>query len=266
MKAPAFQFYAADYLSDESVQLMTLEEEGAYIRLLAICWREGSIPDDDEKLSRLCKGASTTLVRVVKGCFNRCPGNASRLVHPRLEKERESQRQWREKSSEGGKKSAALRALNSKKTKGSKKTAKGGSRVAEGWCNTSSSSSSSSSELHSLPSEASVAHANSDRPDDWPTLETVKAHARSQMATGITPECAESFWNDCEAAGWLNRNGHPIRDWRPLLTNYARRWNERERVKAPPNGTPKHRQGEFPETAVSLPDLPDLPPLAPATR
>jgi len=68
-KVPAFQFYAADYLADEHVQLMTLEEEGAYIRALAYCWREGSIPADPEALSRLLKGGSTTVVRVVQARF-----------------------------------------------------------------------------------------------------------------------------------------------------------------------------------------------------
>jgi hypothetical protein len=43
-KAPAFQFYAADWLADEAASVMSLEEEGAYIRDLCYCWREGSIP------------------------------------------------------------------------------------------------------------------------------------------------------------------------------------------------------------------------------
>lgn len=109
-QSPAFQWYAAEYLSDELVQLMSLEEEGAYIRLLSYCWREGSIPFDDELLSRLCKGASTTVVRVVKGCFNQSPTDPLRMVHKRLEEEREKQRKWREKSAEGGRKSAKKRA------------------------------------------------------------------------------------------------------------------------------------------------------------
>jgi 5-methylcytosine-specific restriction endonuclease McrA len=32
MKAPAYQMYAADYLADERVMLMTLEEEGQMVR------------------------------------------------------------------------------------------------------------------------------------------------------------------------------------------------------------------------------------------
>lgn len=107
--SPCFQFYAADYLADENVVLMTLEEEGAYIRALAYCWREGSIPSDEDRLSVLLKGASTNVIRVVKRCFKQSSSNPERLIHPRLEVEREKQRAWHEKSVEGGKKSAEKR-------------------------------------------------------------------------------------------------------------------------------------------------------------
>lgn len=108
--APAFQFYAADYLSDEKVLLMSLEEEGAYIRLLSICWREGSIPADHALLSRLCKGASTNVLSVVEKCFQPHSALGGRLVHGRLEEERAKQAEWREKSSQGGRRSAQSRA------------------------------------------------------------------------------------------------------------------------------------------------------------
>lgn len=106
---PAFQFYAADYLADENVTVMTLEEEGAYWRAVAYCWREGSIPADDDRLSRLLKGASTTVLRVVRKCFNQSSTTPDRLVHPRLEKERLKQAEWRAKSAAGGKLSGKVR-------------------------------------------------------------------------------------------------------------------------------------------------------------
>ena len=56
IRAPFFQFYPADYLADERVQAMSIEGEGCYVRLLAYCWREGSIPTDRTALARLCKG------------------------------------------------------------------------------------------------------------------------------------------------------------------------------------------------------------------
>jgi len=129
-KPPAFQFYAADYLSDENVTVMSLDDEGAYMRLLAYCWIEGSIPADIEQLKMLTKGGSTNLQRVVERCFKRHPVDSARLVHPRLELERQKQIEWREKSKRGGLKSSAA-----KKTEDNN-GAKGGSRVVEGLFNT----------------------------------------------------------------------------------------------------------------------------------
>lgn len=56
MDAPYFPFYPADWLSDGNVRIMTLEESGAYITLLAFMWQEGkdcTLPDDDRYLSKL---------------------------------------------------------------------------------------------------------------------------------------------------------------------------------------------------------------------
>lgn len=111
MRAPAFQFYAAEYLADELVCLMSLEEEGAYIRALAFCWREGSIPADPEKLGRLLKNCSNQIATSVQQCFNKMPSDGSRLIHPRLEAERKKQQQWREKSSKAGEASGKARRV-----------------------------------------------------------------------------------------------------------------------------------------------------------
>jgi uncharacterized protein YdaU (DUF1376 family) len=93
-KSPAFQFYAAEYLADENVQLMTLEEEGCYIRMLAYCWREGSIPAEHKLLSRLCKNASDDVLAVVERRFEK---QGTRLIHQRLERERKKQKLFNKK-------------------------------------------------------------------------------------------------------------------------------------------------------------------------
>jgi hypothetical protein len=36
-KSPAFQFYPKDFLTDENVRVMSLQERGAYITLLCLC-------------------------------------------------------------------------------------------------------------------------------------------------------------------------------------------------------------------------------------
>ncbi len=110
-KAPAFQFYPQDYLACDKVAEMTLEEEGAYIRLLCYCWSAGSIPADPERCARLIgKGCSVETAAVVQRLFNGPSANVERLVHKRLEKEREKQRLFREKASAAGKKSGKARA------------------------------------------------------------------------------------------------------------------------------------------------------------
>lgn len=109
-KAPAFQFYPADYLADENTAVMTLEEEGAYIRALCFCWRHGSVPEDLDQFCRLIgKGCTHDVGRVVQRCFKGGSNQPGRLVHPRLELERQKQGEWSKKSSDGGKKSAEVR-------------------------------------------------------------------------------------------------------------------------------------------------------------
>jgi len=98
-KSPAFQFYAGEYLADENVQLMTLEEEGCYIRMLAYCWREGSIPADHTLLSRLCKNASDEILTVVERRFEK---RGTRLIHLRLELERKKQKNFNKKQRMAG--------------------------------------------------------------------------------------------------------------------------------------------------------------------
>lgn len=123
-KSPAFQFYPADWLGSQRVSLMSLEEEGAYIRLLSYCWQHGSVPADPDAAARLIgKGASPVLASKVLTMFQPPLENGSPfgavLVHERLQAEKEKQVAWKTKSSEGGKKSAEKR----KKQQDSEKSA-----------------------------------------------------------------------------------------------------------------------------------------------
>jgi uncharacterized protein YdaU (DUF1376 family) len=111
-KAPAFQLYAADFLADENVVCMSLNERGAYITLMCFCWREGSIPSDLESLSALCGVDIDTMSGIwkrVQKCFNPHKKNEQRLIHFRLEKERKKQKEHSKKRSEAGLKGAKTR-------------------------------------------------------------------------------------------------------------------------------------------------------------
>lgn len=112
MKSPAFQFYPTDFLADENVVLMTNQEVGCYVKLLCYCWREGSIPADVTKLSKLCGedgSAMADLWLAIKPCFVPHTTDASRFVHPRLEEERKKQQEHRKERAESGAKGAKAR-------------------------------------------------------------------------------------------------------------------------------------------------------------
>ncbi len=112
-KPPAFQFYPQDYLASSRVAEMTLEEEGAYIRLLCYCWSIGSIPSDPERCAKLAgKGCTIETATNVQRAFNERSTDGQRLLHDRLEKERENQKRRREFASKAGKKSAEKRSAN----------------------------------------------------------------------------------------------------------------------------------------------------------
>jgi uncharacterized protein YdaU (DUF1376 family) len=124
-RAPAFQFYANDWLSSTHIALMTPAQEGAYIRLLCYAWNDPdcSIPDDDQilaALSRLGEGWFNGGSSILRKCFEPHPEKQHRLINKRLTEERIKQDEWRKKSQEGGLKSGESRRS---------KRLKGGSRV-----------------------------------------------------------------------------------------------------------------------------------------
>ena len=108
-KAPAFQFYPRDFLMDGNVAGMSLEERGAYITLLCLCWLETSLPNDMARLARMVGVSTVTFRRLwlaLATCFQITDG---RLTHKRLELERGKQDAYRRMQSEKGKASAAGR-------------------------------------------------------------------------------------------------------------------------------------------------------------
>lgn len=108
-KSPAFQFYPADFLIDGNVQRMTLEERGAYITLLCLCWQERALPNDDKGLARMLGISLSVFKRLwpaLRRCFQETPDG---WTHKRLEKERTKQEEYRRRQSDKGSRGAAKR-------------------------------------------------------------------------------------------------------------------------------------------------------------
>lgn len=105
-KAPAFQWYARDFLADENVMQMGVAERGVYITLLSVCWLEKSIPADLAAMARMLPRMTARELgkhwALVGRCFSAHPTDPGRLVHRRLDEERRHQAERREKAAANG--------------------------------------------------------------------------------------------------------------------------------------------------------------------
>lgn len=119
-KDPAMPFYVNDWLSSSRVARMTLEQQGAYMRLLCHCWasQDASLPSDDDSLkalSGLGEGWLLNGSRLVRDCFEPHPTKPDHLTQERVFELWQERQKWRDKSAEGGRKSGEVRKLKQSK-------------------------------------------------------------------------------------------------------------------------------------------------------
>ena len=107
-ESPAFQFYPKDWLTDPDVVCMTFAQKGAYITLLCYCWRVGKLQNNDDYIRKLL-GNVPKWKFLWNGIKHKFEVQGEYLIHPRLEKERMKQGEYRRKKSEAGKKAMTKR-------------------------------------------------------------------------------------------------------------------------------------------------------------
>lgn len=114
-KDPAMPFYVNDWLSSGSVTCMSLEQQAAYLRLLCHCWKsqDASLPDDDEQLASL-SGLGRKWLRggsaLIRKCLIPHPTKPGHLTNEKTHELWQERLAWREKSAEGGRKSAQAKS------------------------------------------------------------------------------------------------------------------------------------------------------------
>lgn len=108
-KSPAFQFYASDFLTGTFT--MSLQEVGAYIRLLCYQWDKGPIPTDARDRARIMGCAKAQEVQLWKRLSPKfvVTDLEDGYINERLEEERRKQAEYRQRQSDKGKASAATR-------------------------------------------------------------------------------------------------------------------------------------------------------------
>lgn len=111
-KSPAFQFYPKDFLSSDSVSLMTSEQVGAYVMLLCHAWlKPEGLPGAMSSLAKLSRVSQARFTRCIWPALVTCfqQTESGHWINLRLERERAAQEAHRSERSQSGKRGAATR-------------------------------------------------------------------------------------------------------------------------------------------------------------
>jgi uncharacterized protein YdaU (DUF1376 family) len=207
-KAPAFQFYADDFLA--GTLEMSQEEVGQYIRLLCHQWNRGSIPVETEKQQRLTGGCVSVDVLVK---FRLCEDGL--LRNERLETVRSEKDRYLQQQSQKGRKSAELRKL--------------ASTVVQPDTQPESNSGSTTVEIRLQPK------VNSPSPTPTPNNKEESIAPKSQRLHFTTPtveevqaECVRIELSLLEAPKFVGKA--KMKSWKPALRNWKRNQNERQQT------------------------------------
>lgn len=100
-KSPAFSFYARDFLAGTST--MSLQEVGAYVRLLAYQWDAGSVPAEADERARVMGCAKSQERDLWKRIGKKFTLRDGVYYNDRLEEERTKQTERRQRLSDNGK-------------------------------------------------------------------------------------------------------------------------------------------------------------------
>lgn len=103
-KLPAFLFYANDFMG--STYDMELNSIGAYIKLLCYQWVNGYIPNDEKKIQKIISANTNEFKEIWKELKQKFILQENYLINKRLENIRKEALEFKERSSERGKKGA----------------------------------------------------------------------------------------------------------------------------------------------------------------
>ena len=204
-RAPAFQFYADDFLA--GTMTMTNEERGAYISLLCLQWSKGFVTELD--IQRICLGMPTHSHGICQSKFQADP--ESRYRNLRLEVERSKQKERSQKQTD-------IANLRWKKDANAMPThyqedAEAYAKSVPEVCSPS-------------PSPSPITKIQADKPPrvrfQKPTVEELTAEA---IKIGLPLPEVDKFLNYYESNGWkVGKN--PMKSWPATMKGWLSRLGE----------------------------------------
>jgi uncharacterized protein YdaU (DUF1376 family) len=220
-KAPAFQFYADDFLAGTAD--MSAEEVGGYIRLLCHQWSKGGIPSDEDRSARIAGLMGSPSIRYVLAKFTLCDGDT--LKNVRLEQIRQEQADYKLKQAASGK-TGAQKRWDKPKCDGNPNGVAIATPMATPMANEWRSDSSPSPTPTPNNKEESIAPKSQRSHFTTPTVEEVQAECvRIELSLLEAPKFVDYY----ESKGWLVGKAK-MKSWKPALRNWKRNQNERQQT------------------------------------
>ncbi|HAM23210.1 MAG TPA: hypothetical protein DCQ04_13270 [Actinobacteria bacterium] len=106
-QGPSFQFYAADFIIGTAH--LTPSDVGVYIRLLALSWDKGPLPDDTRTLAAMAGLSHRLFLKTWRKLEEKWEKTDHFWLHPRLEAQRAHYQAIAEQNAEKGRKGALAR-------------------------------------------------------------------------------------------------------------------------------------------------------------
>lgn len=108
---PYMRLWVDDLMSDPDVYGMSVDEFGAYLKLLCVAWRKGSIPSDEAAAAKAIGVTPRRFARLWETVGPKWESNGNGgLVNPRQEREREAALKLHRKRVAAGKKRGSSNA------------------------------------------------------------------------------------------------------------------------------------------------------------
>jgi len=218
---------------------MLPEQEGAYIHLLCFDWQEDGLLNDMGVLVHLSRITKDKLMFVLEK-FKAHPRKEGWLTHPRLEKERKKQKEFRKKKSVSGKQGAKKRW--SKKPQAPDNQGGNDTEKPDGDANGDAINLpiANDGSPSPIPSPSAIAIPKDKKKREGRKLPALADWLDYAKEKDYPKEDAESAFDHYTANGWKQKGGNLIKDWKAALRTckkfyYQRNFNntesERERLR-----------------------------------
>lgn len=238
----SYPWYIADWRGSETRIRMTLEERAIYRDLLDHCWEQGSLPNDEQMLAKICSATPSEFKRSWPAVKKSFIEDGDRIRHAKVDAKRPEVIRLTEQRREAGKASAEARAKRASQRSSNERSTSvetSASTLLQPSSTTTSTTTITSNkdispspmanggvvDLDPIPlegrnGELSVGKVKRERKVFVkPTMEEVEAYCSEHKITNVNPK--KFFWKN-ESNGWVTgRAKTPMKDWKAAIQTWA---------------------------------------------